>query len=96
MKILIVISNPESTEALIGLSSACSRRDQTFFCFFTGDGVKLFENPDVITAVFEAERAVVCEYSWAKYFPDQHPPIEEGSQTDHSAMIGLANQVISL
>ena len=44
MKILFVISHPESTQALIGLTNACSRRNQSFFCFFTGDGVKLLHD----------------------------------------------------
>jgi len=96
MKILIVIGNPDAVEALIGLASTCSRRDQPFLCFFTGDGVKILQNPEVLSAISKTERAVVCEYSWAKYFPDQQSPIEQGSQTDHSAMVSIVNQVVSL
>jgi len=43
-----------------------------------------------------AERAVVCEHAWGAYAPDDVPPIDSGSQTDHSAMIGSVDQVISL
>ena len=96
MKILIVVSHPESTEALIGLTSACSRRNQNFLCFFTGDGVKLLESNEVVDAISNAERAVVCEYSWAKHFADKKAPIEEGSQTDHSAMMSTVSKVVSL
>jgi hypothetical protein len=96
MKILFVISHPESTQALIGLTNACSRRNQSFFCFFTGDGVKLLNDANVNEAIGFAEKAIACEFSWAKYFPNQSAPIEEGSQTDHSAMIGAVDKVVSL
>lgn len=96
MKILFVISNPESTQALIGLARACVRRNQSFLCFFTGDGVKTLGNSKVIEAISQAEQAIVCEFSWGKYFSNQLSPIEEGSQTDHSAMIRIAKKVVSL
>lgn len=96
MKILILVSHPESKQALTGLAEACSRRNQEYLCFFTGDGVKLLEISDVIDVLKDAERAVVCEYSWAKHFTGKKAPIEEGSQTDHSAMVSIVEQVISL
>ena len=96
MKILIVVSHPESTEALIGLASACSRHNQNYLVFFTGDGVKLLESNEVVDAISDAERAVVCEYSWAKHFANKKAPIEEGSQTDHSAMVSTVSKVVSL
>jgi len=96
MKILFVVSNPESKEALLGLTEACTRRKQTFLCFFTGDGVEILSDSQVIEILSNAERAVVCEHSWGKYFADQQPPIEEGSQTDHSAMVSKAERVVSL
>lgn len=96
MKILIVVSHPESQDALVGLADTCFRRKQDYLCFFTGDGVKHLENSAVLKAVEGAERAVVCEHSWAKYFADQQAPIEEGSQTDHSAMVSSVRQVVSL
>ncbi len=96
MKILFVISNPTSVEALLGLTDACARRNQTFLCFFTGDGVEILGDSKVIDAISKAERAVVCEFSWAKYLPGQQAPIEEGSQTDHSAMVSKVDKVVSL
>ncbi len=96
MKILIVVSHPESHEALIGLTTACSRRNQEYLCFFTGDGVQLLESNEVVNILNDAERAVVCEYSWAKHFADKKAPIEEGSQTDHSAMVSIVKKVVSL
>lgn len=96
MKILFVISNPASTKALLGLTQACNRRKQPFLCFFTGDGVEILGDANVTEAISKAERAVVCEFSWAKYFPNQISPIEEGSQTDHSAMVSVVDKVVSL
>ena len=96
MKLLIVISNPASSAALGGLVGACLRRELPFLCFFTGDGVALLDDPDLHTGLSRAERAVVCEYSWRRYAPDRAAAFEEGSQTDHSAMIGEASHVVSL
>lgn len=96
MRILFVVSHPKSTQALIGLTDACARRQQSFLCFFTGEGVEILNDAKVLAAIGSAEKAVVCEFSWGKYFPDQSAPIEEGSQTDHSAMIGTVDRVVSL
>ena len=96
MKLLIIVSNPASTAALKGLIGACTRRKQSFICFFTGDGVQTLSDPDVYDGITHAERAVVCEKSWSDHFPGQPAPFEEGSQTDHSAMLGEADQVLSL
>jgi len=96
MKILFVVSNPKSKEALLGLTEACTRRKQAFLCFFTGDGVEILSDLQVVETLGNAERAVVCEHSWGKYFTGQQPPIEEGSQTDHSAMVSKVEKVVSL
>jgi len=96
MKILIVIANPKSAEALLGFCGACSRAQQSYLCFFTGDGVKLLSDNTIIDAIKTAERNVACEYSWGKYFKSQEIPIEQGSQTDHSSMISMVDRVISL
>lgn len=96
MKILFVISNPKTTEALLGLSEACVRANQEFQCFFTGDGVKLLEDDKIIEAIKTAERNVACEHSWEKHFSSAELQIETGSQTDHSAMIAMVDKVVSL
>ncbi len=96
MKLLIVISTPASIAALTGFTGACLRRGQPFSCFVTGEGVRVLRDPEIANILRESKRAVVCEYSWSRLFPDEAPPIEEGSQTDHSAMIGEADQVFSL
>ena len=80
MKILFVISNPASTEALLGLTEACTRRNQPFLCFFTGDGVKILADANFIEVISKAERAVVCEFSWAKYFPNKYHPLKKAAR----------------
>ena len=96
MKILFVISNPKTADVLQGISEACSRANQAYLCFFTGDGVKLLGDEKIIMTIQTAERNVVCEHSWEKHFSSQPLPIERGSQTDHSGMIAMVDRVISL
>jgi len=96
VNLLIVISRPTSIAALIGFCGACLRRDQPYDCFVTGEGVRVLRDPEVVSMLRESRHAVVCEYSWSRLYPHDAPPIEEGSQTDHSAMIGKADQVVSL
>ncbi len=96
MKILFVVSNPKTADIFLGISQACSRAKQQYLCFFTGDGVKLLQNKEIVLAIETAERNVACEHSWEKHYSTQHLPIEKGSQTDHSAMISMVDRVISL
>ena len=96
MKILFVISNPKTTDVLKGISEACTRAEQEYLCFFTGDGVMLLQDEKIISAIQSAERKVACEHSWEKHFSTQELPIEQGSQTDHSAMISMVDRVVSL
>jgi len=96
MKILFVVSNPKTIDALLGLSEACSRAKQQYQCFFTGDGVKLLKDEKIISSIKTSERNVACEHSWEKYYADQKLPIEKGSQTDHSAIISIVDRVVSL
>lgn len=96
MTILFVLSHPDATSALSGLSAACRRKGQSYALFFTGDGVSLLRDKKTLTSTSDSERAVVCEYSWNRYFQCENPPIEQGSQTDLSAMIGTADKVVSL
>lgn len=96
VNLLIVISRSTSISALIGFCGACERRNQPYNCFVTGDGVRVLRNPEVSSMLRASKHAVVCEYSWSRLFPHEAPPIEEGSQTDHSAMIGEADKVLSL
>lgn len=96
MTILFTIGHPNAASALLGLAGASARAEVPFICFFTGGGVQLLHNADVRDVAKKAARSVVCEHSWARYSPDQPPPVEQGSQTDHSSMIGDAERVVSL
>lgn len=96
MTILFTIGHPHAAPALLGLVGACVRAGVPYSCFFTGEGVHLLRNADVCGAATDAVRAVVCEYSWARYAADQTSPVELGSQTDHSGMMGEADRVVSL
>lgn len=96
MKLLFVISHPKTGDALKGLIGACRRDRISFDCFFTGEGVGQIHDLETINLLGDAEQAIVCEYSWDKEFPEHQAPIERGSQTDHSKMIGVADRVVSL
>lgn len=96
MTVLFVVAHPGAAAAFTGLAGACARADVAYDCFFTGEGVRLLDDPAVEAAAQAAARAVVCEYSWARWTPGREPPVEQGSQTDHSAMVGEAGQVVSL
>ncbi|MFT5274273.1 MAG: hypothetical protein ACI9J2_000798 [Saprospiraceae bacterium] len=96
MNLLIVVSTANALEALLGLSAACLRGGQTFSCFVTGEGVRVLGDPSVVGMLESSQHVVVCEYSWNRYFSDNTLPFEGGSQTDHSAMISEADQVVSL
>jgi len=96
MSFLFVVSHPLSQTALLGLTRACTRKGLSFRCFFTGDGVSQLADSKTLEAIAAAQRNVVCEHSWAKHFPDRDPPVEQGSQTVHSALAGEAATVVSL
>ena len=96
MHVLFVVSHPNAAPPLLGLAGACVRAQVAFRCFFTGDGVQLLRQAGMADVIRQAERVVACEYSWERHFPGITAPVEQGSQTDHSAMIGEAERVISL
>ena len=96
MKILIEVSSNEAASVLVPLACACDRNAVTWSCFFTGDGVKNLARDDVLGAVAWAVKAAACEVSWERYMGDQPCPVEIGSQTNNSAMVGDTDMVISL
>ncbi|MFT5504419.1 MAG: hypothetical protein ACI845_003561 [Gammaproteobacteria bacterium] len=96
MSLLLVVSHSKSAPAFKGLAGACCRNQIEFSCFFTGEGVTVLGDREIEVLVEKAQRAVVCEHSWEIYTVGESSPVETGSQTDHSAMIGSARQVVSL
>jgi len=96
VNILIVVSHPDAINALTGLTAACLRQQHSYTCFFTGDGVTLLQNQQVVNVTADAKKAVVCEYSWERHFKPSPSVVEKGSQTDLSAMMCTADKVVSL
>jgi hypothetical protein len=95
MNVLLVLSSRESGPIATGLIRALDRAGAHVECFFTNDGVALLNQPEFVAVVARTARAVACQHSW-----DIHGagdcPVERGSQTIHSSMIGEINRVISL
>ena len=98
MSLLFVVTHPQSGACLAGLGAACIRKRVDFSLFFTGDGViTLHRNRQCLEDILNhAKEAVACEFSWRQKMNDHTCPITQGSQTDHSRMLGLAEKVVSL
>jgi hypothetical protein len=96
MNILFEISSGDASRVLVPLARACDRNGVTWSCFFTGDGVKTLARDDVRTTIAGAARAAACEVSWERYMGDQPCPVEIGSQTNNSAMVGDVDKIVSL
>ena len=96
MNLLFVIGHPGSAAILRGMAKACARQGVDYACFFTGDGVRLLSDESVLESIGGAKKAVVCEYSWGRLNPGVEAPVTIGSQTDHSAMVGEAEHLVSL
>lgn len=96
MKILFEVSSGDAASVLVPLARACDRNAVIWSCFFTGDGVKTLARDDVLATVAEAAKATACEVSWERHMGDQACPVEIGSQTNNSAMVGDVSKVISL
>ena len=93
--LLITVSRPRSESVLKNLLGACRRKTCDVSVFFTGRGVQLLEDNEVLHALGDIKEAVACADSWkASYQFDC--PLTSGSQTDHSRLIGEAQHVVSL
>ncbi len=97
MKIMLEVSSGEASAILVALARACDRNAVTWSCFFTGDGVKTLAREDVLAIVETgATKAAACEVSWERYMGDRSCPVEIGSQTNNSAMVGDFDKIVSL
>ncbi|MDX2459731.1 MAG: hypothetical protein QNM00_06555 [Gammaproteobacteria bacterium] len=96
MKILFEVSSGDAASVLVPLAQACDRNAVTWSCFFTGDGVKTLARDDVLATIAGATKAAAWEVSWERYMGDQSCPVEIGSQTNNSAMVGDADKIVSL
>ena len=96
MDILFHVTAPESARLLLPLAAAAGRCSTRFACFFTHEGVLALRDAVLVDALHPAERTVVCEESWHRFCPDLPCPVEAGSQTTNSALMGEARKVVSL
>lgn len=96
MQILFHVSTAAGGRLLAPLAAAASRAGIGFGAFFTHEGVCGLQDPGLLAALAAARRAVVCEESWRRYCPGLACPVEAGSQTINSALMGVAAKVVSL
>ena len=94
--VLIHVSTSASGAIAVALAGACQRAGIAWSCFFTNDGVKVLADEAVVAAIDAAARAVACEKSWEEFMGGAACPVELGSQTINSALMGEADKVISL
>ncbi len=97
MKIMFEVSSADAADILVSLARACDRNALTWGCFFTGDGVKTLTREDVLATVEGgAAKAAACEVSWERHMGTRSSPVEIGSQTNNSAMVGDFDKIVSL
>jgi len=96
MKLLFEVTSADVAKILVPLARACNRNAVSWSCFFTGDGVSNLTADDVLSALAGAAEVAACEVSWESQMKEQSCPVEIGSQTNNSAMVGDADKVISL
>ena len=96
MKIMFEVSSRDAARVLVPLARSCDRNSVTWSCFFTGDGVETLSRDDVVATIGGAASAAACEVSWERHMAGKACPVEVGSQTNNSAMVGDIDKVISL
>lgn len=96
MDILFHVSTAEGGRFLLPLAQSCRRVGCTFGAFFTHEGVLGLKDAALQMTLRSATQAVVCEESWHRFCGELPCPVEQGSQTVNSAMMGEARRVVSL
>lgn len=96
MEILLLVTNPDAGDSLRSLGMACTRAGIDWGAFFTNDGVTLLRDREIAEAMQGAASAIACMESWERYMTDADCPLELGSQTDNSALMGRARRIVSL
>lgn len=95
MNILFHVSTASGGQLLQPLVLAAKRTGASFAAFFTHEGVLGLTDAGLLSAL-AGSRAVVCEESWHRFRPGDDCPVETGSQTSNSALMGEAERVVSL
>lgn len=96
MDILFHVSTAAGGRLLYPLLLAANRAGCSSGAFFTHEGALGLRDTDLTAALAHADRAVVCEESWHRFCPGLACPVESGSQTTNSALVGEARKVVSL
>ena len=96
MDLLFHVSTAAGGRLLYPLTLAARRAGCSIGAFFTHEGVLGLRDTDLTAVLGTVERAVVCEESWHRFCPGLVCPVEAGSQTDNSALMGEAARVVSL
>jgi hypothetical protein len=96
MDILFHVSTEAGGRYLLPLALACRRAGCAFGAFFTHEGVRALRDEALQSALLGARRAAVCEESWHRFCGGLACPVELGSQTVNSALVGEARRVVSL
>jgi len=96
MNLLFVVSTPKAGRILLPMVAACRRKGLEWGLFFTNDGVQALADPKMVEATRCAQHAIVCEHSWDRFMGDKECPVELGSQTQNSMMVGEADHIVSL
>ncbi|MDP2811928.1 MAG: hypothetical protein Q8O34_17450 [Rhodocyclaceae bacterium] len=96
MDILFHVATAAGGRLLYPLLLAARRAGCRSGAFFTHEGVLGLRDADLAAALAQADRVVACEESWHRFCPGLVCPVEAGSQTSNSALMGEAKKVVSL
>ena len=96
MDLLFHVSTAAGGRLLFPLLQAAHRANCRVGAFFTHEGVLGLRDDCLTAELARVERAVVCEESWHRFCADQPCPVEAGSQTVNSALMGEAGRVVAL
>jgi len=96
MDLLIIVSTAQSRAIAEALAMAARRAGINWGVFVTNDGVRTLSDPGFAETLKGASKAIACQDSWRQHMGDSHCPIEAGSQTSNSALVGIAAHIVSL
>ena len=96
MDLLLIVSTPQSGPIATELGKAALRAGLNWGVFLTNDGVRNFSDHVFADTIAKANRAIACHESWAQHMGDTPCPVETGSQTNNSTLVGEAAHIVSL
>jgi len=96
LDVVLVITNEKSGSLAAPLLAALKRKALETGVFITGNGARALVDADLQSALTGVGRVVACSDSWRHCYKTEECPVTQGSQTDHSEMIGDARKVICL